>query len=75
MTRWKTYKCGSCRGYGVVSVYSAEDFLGAGDCECNGGTVSVSENDRLAVYPGGPFLGSWPGKFAELPESALVRNA
>ena len=67
MVRWRKFTCDSCRGTGVVSAYSASDFLGVDDCKaCNTGEVYVSENDRLAEWPGGRFLGRWPGKFAEV---------
>ena len=73
MAKWKSFRCGSCRGTGMVSVYSQFDFLGAGDCSaCNNGEVWVSEHDRLAQWPGGPFLGSWPGKYAEVPMAIRV---
>ena len=66
MARWRTQTCGSCSGYGVVSDYRGGDFNGAMDCpSCWGGVVYVSENDRMAAYPGGPFLGHAPGLFAE----------
>lgn len=73
MTRWKQFTCGSCRGTGMESAYTlgGSDFLGATDCRaCNYGTVWVSEKDRLAQWPGGPFLGYAPGKFAEIEEPA-----
>lgn len=68
--KWLTMRCTSCRGYGQVSAYTlgGTDFLGAGECHnCGGGgIVYVSPKDRLAMYPGGPFCGYWPGKYAEL---------
>ena len=73
MVRWRKFTCGSCCGTGVVSSYSASDFLGVDDCKaCNMGEVYVSENDRLAAWPGGPFLGRWSGKFAEVGNSEPV---
>ena len=68
MVRWRTFTCGSCRGHGVVSGYAGDgEFIGPVDCDgCNMGEVYVSENDRLAEWPGGRFLGRWPGKFAEV---------
>jgi hypothetical protein len=56
---WRTETCHSCRGYGVVSVYSAQDFEGAGPCKRCGesGRVWVSPKGRRAHYPGGPFCG------------------
>ena len=75
MARWKTTDCYGCGGHGVVSVYSASDFEGAGDCRACGGSgqLLISERDRIADYPGGPFRGSWPGKFASLPDTAEVQ--
>ncbi len=65
MAEWLKIKCGSCRGYGVVSDFRGDDFNGAMDCsECGGaGHQWISENDRVADYPGGPLRGSWPGGF------------
>ena len=56
---WRRKTCGNCRGYGVVSVYSAYDFEGAGPCNSCGesGSVWVSPKGRHVVYPGGPFCG------------------
>lgn len=73
MAKWKTFPCPFCSGSGVVSVYSMEDFEGPGPCNDCGekGYIFVSERDRIADWPGGPFNGVWPGKFAALPDSAL----
>jgi hypothetical protein len=36
------------------------------DCrDCCAGTLTVYPNDTLAMYPGGPFRGSWPGAYAK----------
>ena len=61
-SHWRTMPCHHCRGYGVVSVYSHNDFEGPGVCpRClGGGTLFVSPKGRLAAYPGGPFCGSLP---------------
>jgi hypothetical protein len=66
MTRWLRDSC-SCVG-GLVSDYSGGDFNGPMECpSCGGqGSVVVSENDRLAMWPGGPLLGMAPGLFARL---------
>ena len=68
MTRWLETGCGCCRGYGVVSDYSGGDFNGATECDACGGQgfYVVSEKDRAAMWPGGPFLGMEPGAFARL---------
>jgi hypothetical protein len=67
-TRWLEDTCGCCRGTGLVSDYSGGDFNGPAECDACGGQGGfvVSENDRLAMWPGGPFLGVWPGRFAYL---------
>ena len=66
-TKWRKFRCGSCRGYGIVMVYAHDGPDHTDDCRyCNMGTVYISENDRLAEWPGGPFLGSWPGKYKEI---------
>jgi len=60
MARWRTRRCRTCRGYGVVAHYTSADFEGAAWCpRCDGsGTEYVSEAGRVARYPGGPLLGS-----------------
>jgi hypothetical protein len=67
-TRWLETTCGCCRGYGMVSDYRGGDFNGAMGCDGCGeqGFYFVSENDRLAMWPGGPFLGMDPGAFRRL---------
>jgi hypothetical protein len=59
---WREETCGACRGYGLVSDYSGGDFNGAMGCESCGeqGFVWRSPKDRLALYPGGPFVGYDP---------------
>jgi hypothetical protein len=66
MSRWVRVKCSTCGGHGVVSDYgNGEDFYGPKECDgCAAGTVAVSERDRVALWPGGPLRGSWPGEFA-----------
>ena len=61
-----TIQCPRCGGYGMVSHYSATDFEGAMECpDCAGGSLVVYESDRLALYPGGPMRGSWPGRYSQ----------
>lgn len=57
---WTADRCHGCSGHGVVSVYSADDFEGAGFCRvCGGsGVVWVSPGGAIALYPGGPFVGT-----------------
>lgn len=71
MSEWIKDRCGVCVA-GYVSDYSSGDFEGAKECDsCNGsGSLFVSERDRLAAWPGGPFLGSWPGRFNYLRKPA-----
>jgi hypothetical protein len=68
VTRWLEDSCGCCSGYGVVSDYSGGDFNGPTECDACGGQgyYFVSESDRRAMWPGGPFLGREPGRFAYL---------
>ena len=57
---WTAETCWNCGGHGVVSVYSHNDFEGAGECGTCGGSGQLwrSPKGRLAMYPGGPFRGS-----------------
>jgi len=74
MARWKALDCPSCGGRGVVSAYTfgGTDFLGPGECpHCNSGVIFVSEGDRVADFPGGPFRGRWPGAFEEAERSGV----
>ena len=69
MALWKQFTCDICRGFGVVTDYEN----GSKECDnCNGGALYVSDKDRLAAWPGGPFLGYSPGKFNEVDEPILV---
>jgi hypothetical protein len=59
MTVWIQDRCGCCSGIkwgGDIPV----------ECDrCGGGGIRwISESDRVAAYPGGPFLGREPGEFA-----------
>ena len=52
--------CSNCGGYGVVSVYSHNDFEGPGECSsCDGrGNIFIHKKSGvMAAWPGGPFLG------------------
>jgi hypothetical protein len=61
---WRTIQCSHCRGYGVVSHYSAYDFEGAKDCpDCEGtGQLYIRPTGHLFLYPGGPAKGMWDKK-------------
>ena len=61
---WKQRQCGNCLGYGVVSVYSMNDFEGPGECNaCQGaGVIWEGPKGVLAMYPGGPLLGRLTNK-------------
>jgi hypothetical protein len=54
---WRREPCCDCGGHGLVSVYSSEDFLGAGECRtCNGtGAIWKTPHGRLRNKPGGAF--------------------
>jgi hypothetical protein len=62
--RPRTITCTTCGGYMVYAVWNGDyDIV---DChECAGGTLVVYPNDTLAMYPGGPMRGSWPGAYAK----------
>lgn len=69
MASWLKDRCGNCGGHGIVSDYGmGDDFYGPKDCDsCDGaGSVWISSGDRVALYPGGPLKGRWPGRFAYL---------
>lgn len=70
MLLWKKTKCSGCSGYGLVSDYSGGDFNGPKECnDCDGaGVLAVSPKDRLALWPGGPFAGVYPGLYNQLTE-------
>ncbi len=65
---WVKTSCSGCGGHGMVSdyTYDGSEFLGAKDCSvCGGnGVLYVSSKDVVAIYPGGPFCGKWPGEYA-----------
>jgi DnaJ-class molecular chaperone len=56
MTVWTRIKCSFCNGHGVYQDLGG----GPADCkDCGGsGYMWLSENNRIADYPGGPFRGS-----------------
>lgn len=68
---WRTINCPACSGLGVVSVYSAMDFEGPGECkECGGsGRLWVLPSDHTFMFPGGPARGSRPGAYNEAKEA------
>lgn len=61
-------RCPNCSGLGVVADYgNGQDFYGPKECpDCVNGSIVVYPSDRLALWPGGPLCGSWPGRYAEL---------
>jgi hypothetical protein len=71
VTEWKPDLCTTCGGHTVYAVWNGDyDIV---DChDCSNGYVWISSKDRIAAWPGGPFLGSYPGRFAELDEENLV---
>jgi len=57
---WIQESCGKCSGYGSLSDYgNGEDFYGDKECNTCGGSgqVWISPKGRIALWPGGPFLG------------------
>lgn len=64
-TDWRPTKCPTCGGFTIYAVWNGDyDIV---DCrDCSNGRVWISPHDRIAAYPGAPFQGSWPGKYAEL---------
>ena len=56
---WITIKCSDCGGWGMRTGGEGEPV----DCGTCGGAGSewLSEHDRVAAWPGGPFRGSAPG--------------
>lgn len=68
MKTWLPDTCTRCGGHTVYEAWNGDyDIV---DCmECSGGLVWISPKDRIAAWPGGPFLGSWPGRFAYLSAS------
>ena len=56
--KWRTVECHSCR-YGLVSVYSYNDFEGAGECDVCGGSgfLFIRPGGHIFQYPGGPANG------------------
>jgi hypothetical protein len=66
---WIIEGCYSCNGTGVSADYGGlEGDMKIVSCDsCKGqGYLYVSENDRLALYPGGPLMGSAPGLYKKL---------
>lgn len=61
--------CPHCGGHGLVGMWVGDYSIG--ECaECHGlGRWWVYPSDRIALWPGGPLHGSWPGRTAELVDS------
>ena len=59
--RIKKEECGCCAGIQWGGDYPRECL------NCGGsGFIFITEHDRIIDYPGGPFRGSYPGKFQKL---------
>ena len=58
---WVRLGCSRCGGGGEA--WNGDDLVTCYDCKGAGGWW-LSENDRLAEYPGGKFCGSAPGGVA-----------
>lgn len=72
MAKWKQTRCWHCGGHGV-------GMTGDGPVwECNicggSGGIWVSEKDRVALWPGGPFQGSFPGEYQRCVEMTGTDN-
>ena len=68
VSKWRTVRCPSCGGGGLVSAYTigGTDFLGADECNrCANGDLWILPSDHTALYPGGPFAGKWPGAYKD----------
>lgn len=65
---WLWDTCGSCGGHGIVADYGhGTDFYGPKDCpDCVAGRIVVYRNDAVALWPGGPLAGSYPGRYGVL---------
>lgn len=58
MAQWISRLCSKCHGNAVAT--------GDRCAPCGGtGKVFVSDKDRIAEYPGGPFLGMEPGAWKD----------
>jgi hypothetical protein len=67
--------CPSCGGHGLVGVWVGDyDITECSECDglCE---LVVYPNDGLALWPGGPMRGSWPGKYAELTGAAHAEES
>ena len=72
-TTWLPDTCTNCGGHTILAEWNGDyDIV---DChKCNAGIVWVSPKDRIAGYPGGPFQGSRPGRYAELQASDRAKQ-
>jgi hypothetical protein len=59
---WVRLGCSRCGGGGEA--WNGDDLITCHDCKGAGGWW-LSENDRLAEYPGGKFCGSAPGAWQD----------
>lgn len=67
MAKYRSIKCVTCNGTGIVdaALYSGELGTPTECRDCNGSGTNVKyESGVIAKYPGGPFLGM-TGKAAE----------
>jgi hypothetical protein len=61
---WMHIPCGCCNGLQWGGDTPQECL------DCDGtGALWITENDRLAEYPGGLFTGYWPGKFQKMKDA------
>ncbi len=58
---WITKSCDYCGGSGYIEPFFDSGYGYGIECKrCSAGTVYVSDKGRLALWPGGPFVGSLP---------------
>lgn len=66
---WLPVRCPNCGGHGL------REGFGGGPVECRScggaGGFYIYPNDRLALWPGGPLQGSWPGEYQRQKAASL----
>ena len=74
MVQWRSFTCPNCDGRGLVISSNSFDRNEIVECsDCGGsGQLWVTDKDIVAMYPGGPFRGKWPGQYKEAKLNCLV---
>ena len=70
MKRWLPDDCPECGGSGLIQAWEPTDCHPCG----GSGQVWISPKDRVADYPGGPFRGSYPGRYNKLARGPTLRD-